>query len=170
MCVRRFKLLYNIENIPLEDLINYLLRLVRVYAILTILSIINVATSYGTVTQTAFILSLIALILYIINVLMIKLASDTPTLSNSKFPMISATVLMIYNIIQMAALVTLYQDYFALISLISVFIQCTTIFILYKLREKIYNRDNGLDVGHIEAPIATEAVAVAVPVANPMKR
>lgn len=175
MCIRRARLLYNIENISLEDLILYLRRLVRVYAILTILSIIEVASSYGNVSRIEFTLSVIALILYIINVLMIKLASDSPTLSNSKFPMASATVLMVYNIIQIIVLVTMFENWFALISLISVFIQCTTIFILFKLREKIYKRDNGMDVDHIEAPISpggsdNVAVAVAVPVGNPMKR
>lgn len=162
MCVKRFMMIYNIQQIPLEDIVVYLKRLVRIYVILVILSVVRLVTGNLELT-TEFILNIVGLGLYFLNVLMVKLVSENPTIRYSIFPLVSSITLCIFNIVETIVLVVVDKNYWSLFNLISVFIQLTTIFILHKLREKIHAQDNAMMQNDIETPVIAEAEVVASP-------
>jgi hypothetical protein len=163
MC-NKFRLIYNIENVPLEDIVTYLKRLVRIYLILIVLSIIDIVTSDKDMSVT-FILSIVALALYVLNLFSVKLVSEKPTIHTSILPLITVSILWLFNIAQIIINVVMFKNYFALISLISVVIQMTTIYLLHKLREKIHTKDRA-DNLHNDIETPQIAIATASPINN----
>lgn len=133
-------MIYNIDTVSVEEIVKYIDRLARIYAILCILSIISVVASYES--GSFFINNLVGLILYVANVVGLKYAATEPTVAKTTVPLCTATVLCIFNIINTVYIGISEKNYYAAFYVISVAIQVSTIYILYKLREKLIHAKN----------------------------
>lgn len=159
MC-RRFQLLARIEQATVQDIIRYLYRLSRIYVILAIFSLINVVEAYYTEPRLVVTLTIIYTVLYLINVTMITLIARQPNIPNCTNAMISNITLFLFNIAFMVFNVVVIESLWALASLIGIFFQSTTIYILYKLRVKMVN---GEDMPLAEAQVEYGANARGPP-------
>lgn len=132
MC-RRFQLLYRIEEATAQEIIQYLRRLWRVYIILLILTIIG--TAFDGQTNLAW--NIATIVLYTINIGGLYLLYKTPCIAYTYLPMISSFLLACLDSIQMVYILVEDGEYLVLLRLISITIQLTTIYIAFKLREKM---------------------------------
>lgn len=154
-------MMYNIDKVPLEDIAAFLKRLVRIYVILVVISIVRMMTG-DLDFAIELILNIIGLGLYVVDAVMIKIVSENPTIYYSVFPLVSSITLCIFNMIETTILVVMDNNLFSLFNLISVFVQLTTIYILYKLREKIHAQDNAIvhnDIEALEVPMKEMVVS-----------
>lgn len=140
MC-RRINLLVNIETTTVEEILAYLQRMFRLFCIFFVVSIISLALNYSE-TTVILVFSIIGVILYAINMGMVKFLVDNPAPQNVFLPIISTTVLCSFNIADLVITILVTGSYWALFSLLGVALQSTTIYIMYKLREKMLTQEN----------------------------
>lgn len=146
MC-SRFKLLARIEQATVQEIIQYLYRLSRVYIVLAFISLINVAQIFYRKSRLVVALTIVYAALYLINVPLMTTISGIPTCTSA---MVSNLILLLFNIAFMVFNVVVEKSLWALASLVGIFFQSTTIYIIYKLRVKLVN---GEDVPLAEAQV-----------------
>ena len=137
MCVQRFQMLQNIENVPIEQCFAYLLRLTGLYLLIFAIQAIsffasgqqNAPPSTAGPTEAK-------LICYVLLSTCCGLTYMFKTVFWSTMTtIISACVTIISVIVLIIGLMQ--KNYFALIILISIFISSTTVYLMYKIREKL---------------------------------
>ena len=170
MC-RKFRLIQNIENVSIEELCAYLRRLLRIYMILIVVNVINLITSILYKRIVGEIFAAISIALYLLNIFWINAIRANPTVANTNRTIGGLTLLSAFNIADLIFNVVT-GSLWGLASLIGVVLQWSTIYIIYKLREKILFRD--MNPGSEYSQSATNptappiAIAYAEPVANPV--
>jgi len=147
MC-RRFRLLYHIETVTAEEILQYLARLFRIYCIFFCISLINLGLAYNQET-VKLILAIVGTVLYAINIGMIKYVVDHPMPHVAIFPIISNIILCGFNIGNLVYTIVITKSLWGLFSVISILLQFTTIYILYKLRSKIINQEHARLAGEL---------------------
>lgn len=150
MC-RRFKLIYNIESSTVEDILQYLQGMFRLYCIFFVISIINLALNYSSNLTLG--LSIAGVVLYAINMGMVKFVVDNPAPQSVFLPMLSTIILCLFNIANLVITILLTGSYWGLFSLLGVALQSSTIYILYKLREKLLGQQQNQAVGELHQVI-----------------
>lgn len=133
MC-RRFALLYRIEEASVEEILTYLRRIWRVYLILLALTVLSII-----LFPVNLVWSIITIILYVINISSILLLIKRPCVSFTYLPMFSAALLAMLDTADMIYQIVVEKEWEALLKIIAISIQLSTIFIAYKLREKMNN-------------------------------
>ncbi len=152
-CCRRCILLYHIEDATLDDIKSYLRGLFRLYCFLVILNVLNVASTYDNVRL--FIFNVTGLSLYIGNTVALRFVSTDPTNVSTIWSMIFASLLCIFNIISTIYLGVEDNNPWAVLYVVSIAIQVSTVYIVHKLREKLLDSDNYVfDTADIKTPLA----------------
>lgn len=153
MC-RGLVLLHNIKNVTIDELLVYMKRRLKIYMIFFVIEIVTfiAAQDYHT-TYLAF--TITTLVLYIISMGSILQFQKNPTSTNALGPMVSALLVLAFNIFDMVYTLVKAHNYWALFTLISIFLQISTLIVVYKLREKLLNREQGReeDDVQLEQPI-----------------
>jgi hypothetical protein len=165
MC-RKFKMIANIENISIEEILAYLKRLLRIYFILEILSIVGFVANLTRGETVAAIITIVGVVLYAIHMTALYFTSQTPTNYHSITTVITALILLIYNIADIVYSVS-NGNLWGLLSFIGVVLQCTTIYILYKLHEKIVHKMRNPDHNDLERGMGNPTAPVEA-VASPI--
>lgn len=153
MC-RNFRLIQNIENVSIDELLVHMNRRLKLYMIFFVIEIVTFILSDDYhATYVAF--SIITLVLYILSMLAILRLRKNPTSTNALMPIIAAVFVLVFNIFDMTYTLIKSSNYWALFTLISIGIQLSTLFILHKLREKLVNREQGKEEDDVamEQPI-----------------
>jgi hypothetical protein len=165
----KFRLIANIENTSIEEILVYLKRLLRIYFTLVIFSIIGFVSNLAIGETVAAIIAIVGVVLYVIHMTALYFTSQTPTNYHSITTVITALILLVYNIADIVYSVS-NGNLWGLLSFIGVVLQCTTIYILYKLHEKIVYRMRNPDLeqglGNPTAPGGTALEAIVSP-SNP---
>lgn len=141
MCVQRFRLLQNIENESIETIVKYLARLTRLYAVFSVIAVLNIVSAYYT-NRAEVIFEIVYAILYIGNVLMMFQMVRQPTIMMATLSIVTIVILFAYNVFYLLYQVLVEKSIWALFAVIGLVFQVTTVFILYKLRQKIVNKEN----------------------------
>lgn len=157
MCVSRYKILSNIENATIEDCVKFINRICRIYVIFGIIAIVNAVNVSAYKERKQVMLTIIYIALYFFNIGTLAIVAKTPTLPNCSIAIFGNSILYVYNIFLLIFNIVVFRSYWALFTLIGIFVQTTTLYILYKFREKVINQEN---------VSLTTAIAVAVPAEN----
>eukprot|EP01039_Chlorochromonas_danica_P004732 gene4732-5182_t len=136
MC-RRFKLLYNIESAPIEEIMSSLARLLRLYVLLCIVSfiLIIVAAAQNVVS----IWNIVSVVLYLINVAALYHLGQipgTPEASQTYSVSFSSFFLVCFDLAELIYYLYVGELYY-LYLLLSIGLQLSTVYLTHKLREKI---------------------------------
>lgn len=137
----------DIDTIPIRQLMRYLYSLSRLYAIF---SLVNIFTLYIAIKNngvTAALNQLIGFILYVINtsvILWVTLSSkdqNRPELYKITLICTTITILLLFNFYN-----TIYTGYVTrsptvLFSIVSLFLQASTLYIVIKLRGKVVEQE-----------------------------
>jgi hypothetical protein len=134
--------LYNIEEATLDDIKAYLKGLFRLYCVLFILNVLNTSSISPKTNQDGFIFSAVESFLYLGNTVALWLVSGKPTNINTVYAMSVAASLSICNAVNTVTVGVLDRNPWAAIYVVSISIQVTTIYILYKMREKHLDGEN----------------------------
>eukprot|EP01039_Chlorochromonas_danica_P011353 gene11353-12680_t len=153
-------LLYRIEEASVEEILTYLRRIWRVYLILLALTVLSII-----LFPVNLVWSITTVILYVINIFSVFLLIKRPCVSFTFLPMISASLLAMLDTADMIYQIVVEKEWEALLRLIAISIQLSTIFIAYKLREKMNNAPPPMD--DIEGGRRGQVVEAQV-VANPV--
>lgn len=162
MC-RKFRLIQNIENTTIEELCAYLKRLFKIYGIFVIINIVNLATDIKSKNTAGGAFVVADIVLYLINMGFLYSTAQNPTVCGSNLNIVGLALLSALNIAYLIFTV-LTGSLWALTSLIGVILQWSTIYLIYKLREKIINRNLPSSAGGLY-PSATNPTAPEVPTA-----
>lgn len=143
MC-RSFFLIHNIENTSIDELLVYMNRRLRLYAVFFVIALVTfiLAFDYHT-TYLAF--TIVTLVLYLLSMAAILQLKKNPTSKTALHPIITAIIVLAFNIFSMVYTLIKSGNLWALITLISIVLQLSTLFVLHKLREKLINRELGRD-------------------------
>lgn len=171
MCVQRFRLLANIDNESIETIVKYLGRLTRLYAIFSLIAVVEIVSAYYT-NRSEVIFEIVYTILYIGNVLMLFQMVRQPSIVTATISIASVVILLAYNVFYLLYQVFVEKSIWALFAVIGLVFQVTTVFIIYKLRQKIANRENtnlhaAAEVRYdVEQPYAHRASTDSAPLAE----
>jgi hypothetical protein len=141
MC-RKWKLIANIENTSIEEIVAYIQRLFRIYLLFLVLSAVYLIEYIAEKETVSAIFAAVSLVLYVIHIIALNVTRKDPTVQTTMAAIGTAGILSIFNIIDLIYN-ALNGSIWALFSLIGVVLQWGTIYILYKLREKIQVRNAG---------------------------
>jgi hypothetical protein len=138
MC-RRFQLLYNISQATANEIVDYLYKMWKIYIILLAISIVTLVFNHRD-----FVWSISTLVLYAINVVAFYALVNSPSsFVRIYLAMMSAFFLACLNTVEMVSILVLYQTWLSLLRIIAIAIHLTTIYIIYKLREKLKHEETG---------------------------
>jgi hypothetical protein len=139
MC-RRFSLIYNIHTTSIDEIYDYLRRLCRIYVVMLVVTIIQVALGNSSRSLPW---AIVGIVLYAANTAAIFYVSNHKDrqLWHIAIPFVTTLLNCAFNI---AMLVVQVMDgnLWALLNLISVIIQTTTLYIFYMLRRKMLEEEN----------------------------
>jgi hypothetical protein len=141
MC-RKWRLIANIENVSIEEIVAYIQRLFRIYLIFFVISAVYLIEYIAEKETVSAIFAAVSLVLYAIHIFALNVTRRDPTVNTTLAAIGTAGILSVFNIIDLIYN-ALTGSLWALFSLIGVILQWGTIYILYKLREKIQIRDAG---------------------------
>lgn len=148
MC-RKFKLIANIENTTISELMHYLARLCRIYVLFSIINIITLAIAIRTEGIVATINQLVGLVLYVINTCNLLWVAYTtqdysrPETFKIQLIMLSISTLFSFNVYNTIYYGISIRSYVIVFSIISLALQASTLYIIYKLFEKVRLQSNG---------------------------
>lgn len=154
MC-RGLILLHDIQNRSIDELLVFMKRRLRIYMIFFVIEIATFCLSQNYhITYLSF--TIVTLVLYLISMGSIVQFQKNPTSKNALLPIVSAVLILIFNIFDMTYTLITTNDYWALFSLISIFLQLSTLAVIYKLREKLLNREQGREDDDVQLEQAIE--------------
>ncbi len=133
-------MLKNIDSLPVKDCFGWLARLAKLYAVLFLLQLFFFVSNKNFKGDSAT-LSTVQLVFYGVNTAIICLTYYYQTILLCTIACFSLTAVTVINaVIMISAIVG--GNYFALVSILSIVISSTTIFIIYKIRGKLMNPDS----------------------------
>ncbi len=140
MC-RKYALIYNIDNTNIQELCDYLSRLKKIYLIFMIISLVNLITEAVPKQLSTSIIAAVNILLYLINIIILQRASNDHTVMNANLAIFGLLLISAFNIFSL-----IYNavtgNLWTIFGVVSVVLQWSTIFLIYKLREKIINGEN----------------------------
>lgn len=142
MCVRRFRLLANIDDASIDELLSFIKRMARIYFIIGVINIVTAATSSESKGHAQLIISIVSIILYFINIGAMFNLAGSPSILNASVVILTNICIFSFNIFSLIYNVVILKSYWALVSLLGIFVQTTTIYILVKLRGKVIAKEN----------------------------
>eukprot|EP01032_Pedospumella_encystans_P009498 gene9498-11174_t len=143
MC-RSFMIIQNIENTSIDELLVYMNRRLRLYGVFFVIALVTFILAYDYhTTYLAF--TIVTLVLYLLSMAAILQLKKNPTSRTALYPIITAVIVLAFNIFSMVFTLIKSGNLWALITLISIVLQISTLFVLHKLREKLVNRELGRD-------------------------
>jgi hypothetical protein len=142
MCIRRFQLLSKIETATVEEIKSYLTRSVRIYLLFSIIDLVLLF-----VGSHSGIISILQVVFYIITTILLYLVVKTTTPFLVVLSMMSFTGILLLNVANIVLLAisgtaTATIATSAALAFLSILIGSTTLYILYKLRQKMTNDNN----------------------------
>ena len=143
MC-KSFYFIHNIEKVTIDELLVYMNRRMKLYGVFFVIALVSfiLLKDYH---PTYIVFTSITLGLYLLSILAIFQLRKNPTSRTAAYPMITAIFVLAFNIFSMVYTLILHGNLYALITLISIVLQISTLFVLHKLREKLVNRELGRD-------------------------
>lgn len=167
MC-RKFVIISKIETVSIEELLKYIFSLSKIYVIFSILDIVTLATVYNSSVLQYRVISLLTILFYFLVTIILLLTSYSYHTESKKFADVkpansmshdyshtypssitlllcigSTIILFLFNVFRIAfELNVSFNAFNLLFGLISLFLQAPTVYIMYKLREKIVNFHN----------------------------
>jgi hypothetical protein len=142
MCVRRFRLLANIDDAPIDELLSFIKRLARIYFIIGVVNIVTAATSADSKGHAQLIISIVSIVLYFVNIGAMFTLAGSPSILNASVVILTNVCIFSFNVFSLIYNVVILKSYWAFVSLIGLLVQTTTIYILVKLRGKIIAKEN----------------------------
>ena len=158
MCIRRFALLSTIETATIEEIKSYLTRSVRIYFLFSILDLVLLI-----VGSHSGIISILQVVFFILTTILLYLVVKTTTPILVVLSMTTFTGIIILNIANIVLLglsgtATATIATSAALAFLSILIGSTTLYILYKLREKMTAQlSDGLPVAQ---PVVDQKVSL----------
>lgn len=152
MCLRIIRIIRNIENVTVDELLAFMQRRLQIYGLIFIVVAVKffLSNDYHTTFLT---MNMITLALYFISMLVIKQLRVRPTARNAIYPFIAGTTVLTFNIFKLLYSLILAKNYWALFRIFIVVLQVSTLFIIYKLREKLKDMDQTCaEYADLEAP------------------
>lgn len=166
MC-NKFQLLANIDSATVADILGYFKRLSRVYLIFIALNGISFINAVIDEDKTAATWTGVNIGLYFLQITAVNRLLEATNLTNTSILMFTAVAIIAFNIANLVYTV-LTKTLWGLIALIGIVIQITTIYIIYKLREKVIAEAEGLPVTTATAtPVYAQT---SYPTSNPMSQ
>jgi len=136
MC-RRFRLIAAIETATIDDIVKFVRSTALFYMLLTVLSVIYAVLLYFD--EVLFIFSVIGAVMYALCSVSYRLLAGSPTEDYCHGAMVLTIILLVEKIV---SAIYFYSNASSLISsIISILIQSSTIYILFKLRQKLNEKD-----------------------------
>ena len=139
MC-RKFALIWNIESISAEELVEHIRKLLRVYVIFLVISIVSIVFAEST---AALIIDGVEIGLYAVGIVAIYNLTSRANALNAIFPLVVACALFVVETIELIYTAAVSGSLWGLFSVISLILQLGTIYILYKAREKLLVEEAG---------------------------
>lgn len=154
MC-RKYALIYNIETTTIQELCDYLNRLKKIYLIFMIISLVNLITEAVPKQRVTAIIAGVDVLLYLINIIILQRASNDPTVMNANLAIFGLLLISAFNIFSL-----IYNavtgNLWTIFGVVSVVLQWSTVFLVYKLKEKIINGE------YTPQPVPVQAYAEPV--------
>lgn len=164
MC-KKLRMARDIDNLSISSVLTYVKKLVRLYCILFVILLIILLSSAtsGHESHTSLATGIVALVLYIACAAALYLVTTDASARNALLPVFLASTISLFNFVDMIYTVAVTKNYYGLFSLISLALQIPTIYILYKLYEKLslqpgkrYDPDGSVnDQRGVRTPTAT---------------
>ena len=175
MC-RRFAILSKIDQLGSKDVLTYLSRVIKLYVIFACLAIYNASTAVTNSGQLLVGIKVADAVIYCIYVCSLIFFTQSPSVSNIFFPLVSSMVLDFFYVISL-----ILQIFFsihkgssssaniavsALTALISIFLLSTMVYLLVKLRTKmILEQSEMTQQLYEQGPVNTVASPISIPTA-----
>jgi hypothetical protein len=142
MCLNRFDLLWNLKQKPLSEVIQYVNRLVKAYALFTILYVVllilqSIATPVSHFT-VVFALAVINIVLLASNIFVLHRLAEFVDLGNATLSCGVYTTSVVFSFVQLIINIVVAEQYSILIGgAVALVIRFSTLYILVRTREKI---------------------------------
>jgi hypothetical protein len=173
MC-SKLLMLAKIDTLPIEEVVRYIGRIMRIYIIFTIIGAITAILAASSETPDLLALSIVQVVLYLINIAALHFLQQNYQASENSvvLPFASSVLLFLFNLVDTIYMIVELGDWWALFALLGMFSQACMMVILVKLRDKIIRRRDGTDEyadeggSSINSPIAQAYIAPSAPVAH----
>lgn len=145
MCCRRIKLLRNIEGASVDEIVEFVKRMLKWFYLFTLISFGDIFLLYFFGADiSAWTYSSIALALYIINSFVIyRLVKYSPSSLSCLAALVSLTAQGLLNIAITIHEIILDKEYWSAINFLGVLLQASTLYIIYNLKLKLDRIDHG---------------------------
>ena len=164
-------MIMNIENVTVQEITAYLFRLARLYFaffVINLIELIAYRLEGAQTGQDSLIWSVVDLLLYFLNVVMVFNVSRDPILPKATVSITCNAALLIFNIVYMIYQIVVLKSIWALVSILGILIQSTTLYILFKLRQKLLYPSDNPNVALInQEQVYQQPYAVAVAASAP---
>ena len=143
-CGKRIKLLQNIDDASVEEIVKFVKAMLKWFYLFTIINLANIISLYfNGGSLYVWIYTSVALTLYVVNSFVIYQLVKVSTSSRSSLAaLVSLAAQGLLNI-AIAIKDIANKNYWAAVSFLGVFLQASTLYIIYKLRLKIDRIDQG---------------------------
>jgi hypothetical protein len=118
----------------------------RIYLMLSVTSLGKIVTNYYRhVDETEWMWSISGIVIFTANAIIVYRVGKNATLSNATFALMTLSLLWCFNLAKLIYELVVQNSWWSLVSVIGLFIQMTTWYILLKLRDKIVDKSTLLD-------------------------
>ncbi|RYY82956.1 hypothetical protein EON63_12225 [archaeon] len=140
-----------IEEATEQEILAYMARIFRLYCILFFINIILIFLPLAN-DNPVDLWSVATAFLYVVSLVSLRTLTKHPNPLHCLLPMGSSALLVVFNIIQITYTLAHTFSLIPLFGIISIFIQVSTMYILYKLRSKMLCNINSTVEGGIAEP------------------
>lgn len=169
-----FFVLCSIDESNWQEIVVALRWIFRLYCFLLLLAAIDILTVPYDKTEP-LVFAVFQFVLYIPNTTALMYASRKPSLKNSMYSLIAVSLICNYNIVYAIYMGVKYKNPWMLIYLFPINIQLFTLYVLYKVRQKLVRLGCPLDYNKINqgdetyhSPLVSSPVHP--PASNPVDR
>lgn len=148
-CFGQCVFVYDVDESNWHDIVYFVRAIFRLYCFMLLLAAIDLMTvPYDNDETLSF--AVVQLALYIPVTTALMYVSRKPSLKNTMYTMIAVGLLCIYNILYAIYIGVKYKDWWALIHIVPVTIQLSTIYVMFKIRQKLVRLGVPLDYSKLE--------------------
>lgn len=166
-CCGRCILLYNIDDATWHDIVIFIRGVFKLYCFMLLLAAIDILTVPFDKTED-LVFAVVQMALYIPTTTALMYVSRKPSLKNTMYSMIAVSALLVYNATYAFFVGIKYKTLWALIYIVPVSIQMSTVYILFKMRRKLERLGCPLDYNKLEQGDESEVYHHAPLVTNPI--
>ncbi len=142
MCLR-FSIIYHINTVSIDELYVFVKRLVRITIIFLIVNIVETAVTDRAKPQ--FIWAIFGMILYFCNVFALSYTAshqEDRQIWHVQIPMTTSIVLTLFELANLIYIIVIEKNLWSLFAIVSILLQMSSFYILYKLRSKMIAKEN----------------------------